>query len=108
MTVPSTCTVRTRLWRNGMHEADDFPIEQLSDYLAESDCLVWADIVAPDQAMLATLADELELDQHAIEDAVEEHERPKAMRYSTHTFLTTSALRLDANRELQISRISAF
>lgn len=107
MAAAATCTVRTRLWRNGTREADDFPIEQLSDYLAESDCLVWADIVAPDEAMLATLADELELDQHAVEDAVGMHERPKAMRYGTHTFLTTTALRRVDN-EVLLSRVSAF
>jgi magnesium transporter len=104
----STCTVRTRVWRNGTLEAENFPIEQLSDYLAEEDCLVWADILEPDSPILATLAEELELDQHAVEDAVAPHERPKAMRYSTHTFLTTYALRLVGDDELQTSRLSAF
>ena len=104
----TTCTVRTRVWRNGTLEKEDFPIEQLSDYLAEPDCLVWADLVYPQHSDLATLADELELDEHAVEDAVAAHERPKAMRYSTHTFLTTYALRLEGEDTLKTSRVSAF
>jgi magnesium transporter len=85
----------------------DFPIEDLSEYLNADSCLSWADIVAPDEAMLATLADELSLDPLAIEDALEEHERPKATRYSTHTFLTTTSLHIDGD-QLVTSRISAF
>jgi magnesium transporter len=102
------CTVRTRAWRNGTLVKEDFPIEQVSDYLADSDCLVWADISHPDAATLETLADELSLDHHAVEDAIEFHERPKATRYSTHTFIATSALHLDDDCELHLSRLSAF
>jgi magnesium transporter len=89
-------------------EAENFPIALVSDYLAEPDCLVWADLLHPDASALATLAEELELDQHAVEDAVEPFERPKAMRYSTHTFLTTYALLLDGEDQVQTSRVSAF
>src|SRR3954468_24702588 len=92
-TVPMTATharsIRTRLWRDGILESEDFPFEQLSDRLAEPDTLVWVDILCPDEAILETLADELDLDSHAVEDALGEHERPKAMRYSTHLFLAT-------------------
>ena len=107
MAAESSCTVRTRVWRNGTLEKTDFPIERVSDYLADPDCLVWADICTPNAEMLETLADELSLDQHAIEDAVEPHERPKAQRYATHTFIATYALRLEG-AELKTSRISAF
>ncbi|MGN6606764.1 MAG: magnesium transporter CorA family protein [Jatrophihabitans sp.] len=107
MSEPLGCLVRTRLWRNGTLEKEDFPITELSDHLDEPDCVVWADILRPDAHTLGVLGTELALDDHAIEDAVSEHERPKAMRYRTHTFLTTYALRLEG-AELATSRISAF
>jgi magnesium transporter len=101
--------VRTRMWRNGTVEADDFPFEQISDYLEQPDCLVWADICAPDQRRLNALADELSLDPHAVEDAVERHERPKASRYATHMFLSAYDIRFDRESgELTTSQVAAF
>ena len=101
--------VRTRVWRNGTLEAEDFPFEQVSDYLAEPDTLVWADLLRPDHDMLCLLADELNLDQHAIEDAVARHERPKATRYATHLFMTAYAIGHDpASGDITCGRVSAF
>jgi magnesium transporter len=40
---------------------------------------------------------ELSLDQHAVEDAIERNELPKATRYSTHLFMTTCAINYDPN-----------
>lgn len=101
--------IRTRVWRNGTLEAEDFPFEQVSDYLADSDTLVWADLLCPDHETLAQLADELSLDPHAVEDAVEHRERPKASRYTTHLFMTTYAIghNTDTN-EITMGRVSAF
>jgi magnesium transporter len=101
--------IRTRVWRNGTLEAEDFPFERVSDYLDEPDCLVWADVLYPDAATLTQLAEELSLDEHAVEDAVEEHERPKATRYATHLFLTTYAITHDkATGQVRSGRVSAF
>jgi len=101
--------VRTRVWRNGILEQENFPFEQVSDYLEQPDCLVWADLCEPDHALLYQLADELSLDQHAVEDAVTEQERPKVARYATHLFLTTYAITHDPQtKELITSRVSAF
>jgi magnesium transporter len=101
--------VRTRLWRNGIVEAENFPFEQISDYLDDQDCLVWVDVCAPERGRLNALADELSLDPHAVEDAVELHERPKASRYPTHMFL--SAYDVTFNREtaeMTTRQVSAF
>jgi magnesium transporter len=101
--------IRTRLWRNGTLEQQNFPFEQVSDYLAEGDCLVWADLVSPDEATLGQLAEELSLDQHAVEDAVGQHERPKATRYTTHLFMTAYAVSHDRTTgEVTVGRVSAF
>jgi magnesium transporter len=101
--------IRTRLWRDGVLEKEDYPFEELSDYLCQPDCMVWVDLQAPDAARLAALGEELSLDKLAIEDAVARHERPKASRYATHTFLTARALSLDrTSGELSDVQVSAF
>ena len=101
--------VRTRLWRNGVLEKEDFPFADISDYLCQDDCMVWADLTDPDTALLDQLGEELSLDKLAIEDAVAHYERPKASRYASHLFLTAYALRLDRGTgELDFEQVSAF
>lgn len=101
------CTIRTRVWRNGTLEAEDFPFEQVSDYLEQPDCLVWADLLHPDQDALRRLAEELSLDEHAVEDALTHRERPKATRYATHMFITAYVVGYQEG-DLQLGRVSAF
>ena len=105
----TTTAVRTRAWRDGKLVAEDFPFEQVSDYVDAGDCLVWADLCAPDTDLLSGLAEELSLDPHAVEDAAARNERPKAARYSTHTFVTTDALRRDPGTgEVLATHVSVF
>jgi hypothetical protein len=40
----------TRLYRQGVLEAKDFPAAQISDDLNEPDTVVWLDLCEPDQA----------------------------------------------------------
>jgi len=109
--------IRTRLWRNGQLEVEDFPIEEISDHLQEEGALVWLDLCDPDHDLLLKLADELTLDPHAVEDAIASGERPKATRHATHTFVTVYGTRLDVggnplrgplDSRLEVSRVSAF
>jgi magnesium transporter len=104
----SSGAVRTRVWRNGTIEADNFPFEQISDYLEQPDCIVWADLCAPDGQQLTQLAEELGFDRHAVEDAAAEHARPKATRYSTHIFISTYAMRTDDRGGVALTHVSAF
>jgi magnesium transporter len=112
-------TVRTRLWRNGALEAENFEFERISDYLEQPDCLVWVDLCDADSGHLNALARELALDRHAVEDAVANAERAKATRYATHTFVTAYAVAADladpsdpdhdeSSSCLSMSRVSAF
>ena len=109
--------VRTRLWRAGRLEVENFPLEEISDHLQEEGALVWLDLCQPDHALLRNLASELAFDPHAVEDAISSGERPKATRHATHTFVTVYATRLETGGDrglgalesrLQISRLSAF
>jgi magnesium transporter len=117
VTRDSSDVVRTRLWREGRLELEDFPFEEVSDRLQEQDALVWVDLCEPDHDLLRQLAGELALDPHAVEDAIASGERPKATRHATHTFVTAYATHLEASpnpelgalkSRLQISRVSAF
>ncbi|MEU7784474.1 magnesium transporter CorA family protein [Amycolatopsis sp. NPDC049159] len=90
---------RTRAYRDGVLHKEDFPVAAVSDFLAEPDTTVWVDLCEPSEADLAELAEELGLHRLAVEDAVQEHQRPKLDRYDGHAFLTAYAVRFDAAAE---------
>jgi magnesium transporter len=99
---------RTRVWHDGQLTAKDFPLADVSDYLAEPGAVVWADLVRPDAQTLDQLGEELSLDQLAIEDATTLHERPKAVRYQSHLFVTAFAVGSVEADSIAVSRVSAF
>jgi magnesium transporter len=96
------------VWRKGVLETEDFPVERVSDYLEQPDTLVWADLCLPDHDDLHQIADELGLAPLAVEDAVESRERPKLDRYPTHLFLSTYAMSFVADQPLLVTQVSAF
>jgi magnesium transporter len=98
---------RTRVWRNGKLEKENFPAAQISDYLAEPDTVVWLDLCAPDD--LQIISEELGLDPLAVEDASSSHERAKLDRYEGHLFLNAYFVRLDGESgQLETHELSAF
>ena len=100
---------RTRLYREGKVVSEEFPVEDISSYLGESDVCVWLDYCSPTSEELASIAQEFELHPLAVEDAVTEHERPKLDRYDSHLFLSAYAVELDtATATLSSSEIDAF
>ena len=100
---------RTRLYRNGVLEAKDFPVADVSDHLADSTAVVWLDMCAPTAEDLATISEELSLHRLAVEDAVHDHQRPKIDRYDTHGFLNAYAVNLNIESgELETTEVAAF
>lgn len=106
--------VRGRLWRDGKPQ-DDFEFSSISDYLAADDTLLWCDIHDPDHAILRDLAQELGLNSWAVEDAIADAERAKAVVYRTHTFFTVYGVVVsdpppaDLNEStIEVHRISGF
>jgi magnesium transporter len=101
--------VRTRLYRDGVLEAEDFPAAEVSDHLADPAAVVWMDLCAPTESDLELISAELGLHQLAVEDAVHRGQRPKLDRYDSHSFLTAYAVRLDRETdELETSELEAF
>ena len=86
---------RTRLYRSGVLEAENFPVQNISEYVVQPGVTVWLDMCAPDANDLATISDELGLHQLAVEDAGQERQRPKLDRYDSHLFVTAYAVTLD-------------
>jgi len=99
----------TRVWRGGKLEKENFPANQISDYLAESDTIVWMDLCAPDADGLQVISEEFGLDPLAVEDALSQHERAKLDRYAGHLFLNVYTVELDEETgQLATHEISAF
>lgn len=99
----------TRVYRKGVLEAEDFPLAEVSDYLDQSDTVVWVDLCAPSKEQLDELAGELGLHELAVEDALDPHQRPKLDHYATHLFLSCHAVRVDVEGgRLSETEINAF
>jgi magnesium transporter len=100
---------RTRLYRNGVLEAEGFPASEISDHLADSSSVVWYDLCAPTAEDLDAMSQELGLHVLAVEDALQEHERPKLDRYASHMLVTAYAVTLDAESgRLATHEVAAF
>lgn len=100
---------QTRLYRGGELVLEDFPVEDISEHIKEPDACVWLDYCKPTAEELATIANELGLHPLAVEDAVQEHQRPKLDRYDSHLFMSAYALKLDVSSgELRTSEVGVF
>jgi magnesium transporter len=100
--------IRTRAYDNGILEKSDFPVTQVSEYLAREGVVVWVDFCGPSADDLHELAEELGLHELAIEDSLEAHQRPKLDHYSSHKFLVCHAVKLDDDGGLVVAEIDAF
>jgi magnesium transporter len=106
---PAKCQARTRLYRAGVLELEGFPVADISDHLLEESAVVWLDLRDPDREDLAVLSAEFGLHPLAVEDAEQEHERPKLDRYQSHLFLAAYAVHLDTSTgQLLTSELAAF
>jgi magnesium transporter len=100
---------RTRCYRGGVLTDEDFPIDKVSEHVAEASAVVWVDLCAPDLGDLQLVADELGLHRLAVEDAAQGRQRPKFDRYSGHEFLSAYSVRLDVETgRLVTGEIAAF
>jgi magnesium transporter len=99
---------RTRLYCNGVLEAEDFSVSAVSEHLKRTDTVVWVDFCAPSEGEFVELADELGLHELAVEDALGPHQRPKLNHYTDHEFLACHAVTLDDDGTLAVTEIDAF
>jgi magnesium transporter len=101
--------VTTRVYRAGKIVKENFPVADISDFVSEKGCTVWADFVSPTMSDLADIEEELGLHELAVADAVTDFQRPKLDHYDTHLFLAAYAVSLNAETgELSTSEVKAF
>jgi magnesium transporter len=113
VSTPTKCQARTRLYQNGKLVAQGFPLADISEYLRDKEndhsTVIWLDLRNPDREDLAVVSEEFGLHPVAIEDAIDDHERPKLDRYRTHLFLAAYGVHLDMTTgKLAISELAAF
>lgn len=99
--------MQTRVYRNGVLEAQDFDTALVSDYLAEQDTVVWLDACRPTPGDFAVIAEELGLHPLAAEDATGRPQRPKLEPYEGHLFLVVYGATY-VRPDLTISEIDVF
>ena len=110
VTGPGKGAIRTRLYRDGVLIKENFPAEDISEQLQhKTGCLIWLDLCAPDRQQLGLIGSEFGLHKLAIEDALDESQRTKVDRYSTHLFMSAHSALLDLGTgELVSQEISVF
>lgn len=65
----SLSRLSSQVWQHGKLVAESVPLETLSEELSNDQTLSWYDLTAPDYEDIDTLADELHLEFHTVEDA---------------------------------------
>jgi magnesium transporter len=101
--------IRTRVYRNGVCEHKDFAPDQISDFLAEDDAVVWMDVTEPTRTEFDLIAEEFALNPLAVEDAASAGQRPKLDHYDDHVFIALYDVQLDrATGELDSVELSVF
>lgn len=83
----------TRVYRGGVLQKEGFGLADITNYLADTETLVWVDLRAPTKEQLEDLGIELGFHELAIEDALVGDQRPKLNRHDGHLFLSCQAVR---------------
>ena len=100
---------QTRAYRDGVLEAEGFPVTAVSEHLERDGTVVWVDLCGPSAEQLHELAEELGLHELAVEDALSDHQRPKVDHYASHLFFASHAVGVDrAAGRLREMEIDAF
>ncbi|WP_439381077.1 magnesium transporter CorA family protein [Amycolatopsis lexingtonensis] len=99
---------RSRLYRSGVLEQEDFPAAEAARHLADPSVTLWLDLDAPTAPDLAALAAELDLHPLAVASVLDDdHQRPKLVHYDRHAFLAAYTVRV-TDGALTASEIDAF
>ena len=105
----TSCSAHTRVYRGGVLAEQGVAVERISDLLDEPDTVVWLDLLKPTRDDLALVTDELGLHELAIDDALNENQRPKLDRYQDHLFLSAYTVHIDEETaELETGEVAAF
>jgi magnesium transporter len=89
--------------------SQNFAVAEISNHLAEPESVVWLDLCRPTAADFEMINVEFGLHELAVEDALQESQRPKLDRYATHLFISAYAVALNPpDDRLKTSEIAVF
>jgi len=98
--------VNCAAYQNGKKLGDISP-EEISEYLRRPEGFVWVALKDPGPGELASLQDEFDLHELAIEDAHHGHQRPKIDEYGDSLFAVLHNLEV-AGEELKVGEVDIF
>ncbi len=85
----------------------DIGREEIHEYLARNDCVVWVAVRDPEPHELEQLEEEFDLHPLAVEDARNGHQRPKFEEYGDSLFLVMHMIELVGD-ELRVGEVDIF
>ena len=102
--------VDNAVYSSGRRVATPDSVAESHEWLVEDpDRLVWLGLYRPEPAELGELAEQYDLPELAVEDAIKAHQRPKFERYGSTLFVVLKAARyLDAAEEVEFGELHLF
>ncbi|HYO36990.1 MAG TPA: CorA family divalent cation transporter, partial [Geodermatophilus sp.] len=103
--------VDNAVYAGGRRIATPPSADESQDWLTEGfdDRLVWLGLYRPEPGELGEIAEQYELPDLAVEDAIQAHQRPKFERYGDTLFVVLKAARyLDAAEEVEFGELHLF
>ena len=85
----------------------DVARDDIHEYLARNDCIVWVAVRDPEPHELEQLEEQFNLHPLAVEDARHGHQRPKFEEYGDSLFLVMHMIEADGD-ELQVGEVDIF
>ncbi|MGY1624287.1 magnesium and cobalt transport protein CorA [Geodermatophilus sp. SYSU D00965] len=102
--------VDNAVYSSGRRVATPETVAESHDWLVEDpERLVWLGLYRPEPGELGELAEQYDLPELAVEDAIKAHQRPKFERYGDTLFVVLKAARyLDAAEEVEFGELHLF
>ena len=102
--------VDNAVYSSGRRVATPDSVAESHEWLVEDpDRLVWLGLYRPEPGELGELAEQYDLPELAVEDAIKAHQRPKFERYGDTLFVVLKAARyLDAAEEVEFGELHLF
>ncbi|MGY1640095.1 magnesium and cobalt transport protein CorA [Geodermatophilus sp. SYSU D00703] len=102
--------VDNAVYSSGRRVATPETVAESHDWLVEdAERLVWLGLYRPEPGELGELAEQYDLPELAVEDAIKAHQRPKFERYGDTLFVVLKAARyLDAAEEVEFGELHLF
>jgi len=101
--------VDNAVYVNGHRTADPGSLDETYELLRERGGMAWIGLYRPDPDEIRSVAQEFELHDLAVEDAVSAHQRPKLERYGDTLFVVLRPARyLDAAEKVEFGELHVF